>query len=131
MLDFDKIHHDIRALQNGKDSSRRYALQSLKQLDEKTWAAAPRKVIHSLLDALQRHLQNGAKQTLFRHEVVTILGNLGPRSEPALPQLIDMLRDDIADGIRDAAAIALGKMGRKARIAVDPLINVLANCRTS
>jgi HEAT repeat protein len=63
--------------------------------------------------------------------VVTILSKMGPRAEQAIPQLIELLREGVPDGIRRTAATALGKIGREARVAVDPLVNVLLYCRAS
>jgi HEAT repeat protein len=40
-----------------------------------------------------------------------------------------LLKAGIPDGVREAAATALGKIGKKARGAVDQLINVLLQCR--
>jgi len=71
------------------------------------------------------------RQTLVRQEVVTILGNLGCRSESAVPQLIELLKDGIPDGIREAAATALGKIGKEAKGAIDQLINVLSHSRAN
>jgi hypothetical protein len=45
---------------------------------------------------------------------------MGSRAELAIPQLIELLKEDKPDGIREAAATALGKMGREARAAVVP-----------
>src|SRR5262249_24922919 len=51
-----------------------------------------------------------------------LLGNMGPHSKSAIPQLIELLQDGISDSIREAAVTALGKIGRDAKAAVDPLI---------
>jgi HEAT repeat protein len=131
MLDVDVLHHHIRALDKGNDSSRQQAIQSLMQQDEQDWATAPVKVTRSLVGALQHQLGNGGTPTLLRQNAATVLGRMGSRSLPAVGRLIELLEEGNPDRLREAAATALGRIGKEARIAVDPLIKVLANCRTS
>ena len=88
-------------------------------------------VINGLVESLQGLLRNGMKRPSMRQEVVTILGNIGPRSEPAVPQLIELLQTKVPDSTCEAAATALGKIGKEAKGAVDHLILLLANGRTS
>jgi HEAT repeat protein len=131
MLDIDQLHLHIRALDTGDDTSRWQAIHSLKDHKEQEWATAPLAVTQLLVNSLHHHLVSGMKQTLLRRELVTILGNMGPRSETAIPQLIELLKEGNPDGLREAAATALGKMGRAARVAVDPLIDLLSHCQAT
>src|SRR5438874_11502817 len=129
MLDARQLHKHIRALDDGDDTVRRQALESLRHHDEQEWATAPLEVSHSLVEALRGQLANGMKQPLARKEVATILGYMGSRSKPALPQLLELLHKDVPDPVRQAAVTALGKMGKEARGAVDQLVDLLADSR--
>src|ERR1019366_1579277 len=136
MLDHGRIQKQIQALNSGTEPARRDTIHALKLHEAEEWAAMPLDVIRPLVTALRHQLrksqEGGAKPPLFRQEVVTILGNIGQRAEPALPQLVELLEDGIPDGIREASAIALGKIGKEAKVAVDALIHVLqSNCRIS
>ena len=117
MLNLGQLDHDIRALNEGDDACRRQAIHSLRNHAEQEWATAPPKAIHLLVESLQHQLVNGTKQVPSRQEVVAILGNMGPRAQQAIPQLIELLKEGIPDGIRETAATALGKIGWKARVA--------------
>jgi HEAT repeat protein len=134
MLDVAQIHSQIQALTKGDEPSRREAIRSLKQREEGEWAHAPVKVIHTLIESLRQQLPRGhngeAKPPQVRQEVVVILGNLGPRAQPVIPQLMELLDPGTPDGIREAAATALGKIGKEARAAVDKLVAMVsAGCR--
>jgi HEAT repeat protein len=129
MLDVAQLREHIRALHSATDSSLRPILQALRRHEEQEWSTAPPEVLHALTQALQQQLRNGAKQFFLRQEVVTILGNLGPHSDAVLPHLIEVLQADNPDGLREAAATALGKMGKGARGAVGPLCDVLVQGR--
>jgi HEAT repeat protein len=134
MLDLAQVQSHIQALVKGDEPSRREAIRALKQHEEQDWASAPPKVIHTLIESLRQQLpkgQNGeVKPPLVRQEVVVILGNLGHRSEPVIPQLMELLEPGTSDGIREAAATALGKIGKESKVAVDKLIQVLGpDCR--
>src|SRR5207237_585437 len=83
MLDIRQLHKHLLALDEGDDTVRRQALQSLRHHDEQEWASAPIDVSHSLVKALRGQLLNGMKQPLAQKDVATILGNLGP--VPSLP----------------------------------------------
>jgi HEAT repeat protein len=136
MLDHGQLHKLIQALNSGTEPARRDAIHALKLHEAEEWAAVPLEIIRPLVTALRHQLpksqEGGAKPPLFRQEVATTLGNIGPRAEPALPQLMELLADGIPDGIREASAIALGKIGKESRVAIDPLIHVLqSNCRIS
>src|ERR1700704_5238700 len=129
MLDPALLQSQIQAVNKGDEPARREAIRALKQHDEREWASAPIKVVNSLIESLRQQLpkgQNGeVKPPLVRQEVVVILGNLGARSEPVIPQLMELLEPGTSDGIREAASTALGKIGKEAKVAVDKLIQVL------
>jgi HEAT repeat protein len=129
MLDLPQLQQHLRALDSGDDTLRRQALQDLRQHDEQAWAAAPTEAVDTLLKALTDQPRNGIKQPSAQKEAATILGNMGPRAQSAVPQLMDWLADGVSDAVREAAATALGKIGKKARAAVDRLVQLLANSR--
>ena len=112
MLELAQINDELQVLDNGDEASRRQAIHSLKQFEEQEWAEAPPKVIQSLVKALKNHWR-AAKQPSIRQEVATILGRMGPRSEPAIPQLVELLQEGAPDAICEAAAIALGKLAKR------------------
>jgi hypothetical protein len=59
-----------------------------------------------------------------RQQAVETLGQIGPKAEPAVPRLIEALKDDF-EGVRFAAAAALGEIGAKAKKAEPALIEAL------
>jgi HEAT repeat protein len=115
MLQSNGLHKHIQAVLSGDGTSRRQAILYLKEQEEQHWAGAASEVIHPLVQALQQQLLGTTKQPVFRQEVATLLGNLGPHSEPAIPELIELLQDGIPDRIRGSATIALGKIGKEAK----------------
>jgi len=131
MLDLGQLQDHIQTLEKGEATARQQAIHALKQVEEQAWSAVPVKVMNSLLKALQSQLLSGAKPPSNRQEIATVLGNLGPRAEPAVPQLVELLQEGIPDGIREAAAAALGKIGKDAKPAVDSLIVLITNRRAT
>jgi HEAT repeats len=129
MLDSRQLHKYISALNDGDDALRREALQSLRQHDKDDWAAAPVETSQSLVKALTRQLPNGTRAQFVQREAVAVLGNIGARSKSALPQLIELLRDDVPNQVREGAVTALGKIGHEARSAADALVRMLTNSR--
>jgi HEAT repeat protein len=134
MLDISQIQSQIQALNKGDEPSRREAMRSLKAREEREWASAPAKVLHTLIESLRQQLPKGnngeVKPPQVRQEAVVILGNLGARAGAVIPQLMELLEPGTPDGIREAAATALGKIGKEAKVAVDKLIEVLGpECR--
>jgi HEAT repeat protein len=115
MLELSGLHKHIQAVLSGDGTSRRQAILYLKQQEERRWADASTEVVHPLVEALQQQLVGTTKQPVFRQEVATLLGNLGLHSEPAIPQLIELLQDGIPDRIRGSATIALGKIGKETK----------------
>jgi HEAT repeat protein len=112
MLDLGHLQDHIHALQKGDGVARRQAIRSLKDYKDCEWAAVSHKVIQPLVELLQDSLSGDVKQTAIHQDVVTILGNIGPRAERAIPQLIEFLRAGNPAGMQEAAAMALGKCGR-------------------
>jgi HEAT repeat protein len=129
MLDVSQLQQQILALTDGDDTARRQALQSLRVHDVNEWAATPPAVTHSLLEALKGQLSKGMKQPFPQKDVITILGNMGPLSKLVIPQLVELLATGVSDPIREAAAAALGKIGKDAKVAVGPLADLLATAR--
>jgi HEAT repeat protein len=129
MLDLDQLHDLIQTLDKGDETSRQQAIHSLKLHEEQEWASVPPKVINSLVKSLQKQVRSEMEKPSIRQEIAVVLGNLGPRAEPAIGQLIDMLQDGVPDSIREAAATALGKIGKDAVVAVDKLITLLSKGR--
>ena len=129
MVDLRQLQQHMHALTDGDATSALEALQSLRQHDEREWASVPSEVIHPLVKALKGRLVNGMKQVFAQKGAAAILGNLGARSRFALPQLIELLNDGVPDLVRDAAVTALGKMGKDAKGAIEPIICVLAKAR--
>ncbi|HYV34579.1 MAG TPA: HEAT repeat domain-containing protein [Gemmataceae bacterium] len=131
MLDLKQLQSDMQALDKGDEASRRQAIHALKHHGEQDWAAAPVNVVNSLVRSLQNQLRSGVKQLSVRQEVAVVLGNLGPRSETAIPQILEMMQEGVPDAICETAVIALGKIGKEAKAGVDQLINLLASRRPS
>src|SRR5690349_16076613 len=129
MLDVGALQRHIRILDTGDDAQRRQALHFLKDVSEQDWAAAPAQVTQSLVKALKQQLASGTTQPAISREIVTVLGNIGPRSEPAIPTLIELLHEKNPDGVREVVAAALGKIGGKNAATVDALIDLLTSCR--
>lgn len=135
MLDLGQLKKDIQALNNGDDASCRLALQSLKAYKEDEWAAGSATTITNVIEVLRRQLTahpllKGTKQPSIHKDVAIILGNMGPRSTPAIAQLMELLQPGIPDPVREAAVTALGKIGKEARVAVADLITLI-NGRSS
>jgi HEAT repeat protein len=118
------------ALAKGDDAAQRQAIHFLRHVEPQEWAAAPVAVCRSVVASLQQQVLHGMKPPSVHREIATILGNMGPRSEAAVPQLIQLLQDGVPDSVRNAAAIALGNVGGGAREAVDRLL-VLCNGHTA
>src|SRR5207253_9498483 len=89
MLDVAQIQSHILALNKGDEPSRREAIRSLKQTETADWAAAPAKVVQTLVESLRQQLPRGhngdVKPPLVRPEVVVILGHGGPRAQACIP----------------------------------------------
>ncbi len=135
MLDLGQIRKDLQTLNHGDDAASRLVLQSLKAYKEDEWASGPPETVQNMIEALRRQLSShqllkGTKQPSIHKDVAIILGNMGPRSTAAIPQLMELLQTGIPDPVREAAVTALGKIGREAKVAVHDLI-ALTNGRTS
>lgn len=129
MLETRQLHKHILALAEGDDTSRRQALQSLRDHSEEEWSAVPDQDVRAFLKALRGQLLSVMKRPAAQKETATILGNLGSHARSALPQLMDLLQEGIPDMVREAAVTAIGKMGKEAKSAVDSLIQLLSKAR--
>jgi hypothetical protein len=78
-------------------------LSTLKQLTGQEWADVPADLMRRLIKALVIQLRAEPKQQVVQKEIATILGQMGARSKPALPQLIEMLQDSVPNPVREAA----------------------------
>jgi HEAT repeat protein len=139
MLDLSQLRRHTEALTDGDKSSRQEAVRSLKRHEEQDWRTAPPEVVGPLVEALRCQLVARGEgegprpfgfPPPFRQDVATVLGNIGPRSAPAVPQLAELLKKGQGEAVREAAALALEKMGKKAGGAVPDLIMVLlSDCK--
>jgi HEAT repeat protein len=136
MVDAVQIRKMVKSLNTDDETSRWETIRSVKQNEGHEWAALPAEAILPLVRALQdqllaKNVVNGkGRLPTFRQEVVTLLGNLGPRAESAIPALIELLEDKEPQGVREAAVTALGKIGAEARGATDKLLRLLVpGCR--
>jgi HEAT repeat protein len=129
ILDVKQLRQDILTLANGNETAKRRALQSLRLHEQNEWATAPVEVSLSVVEALKGQLLKEKAQPFLQKDAVTILGNVGPLSKSAIPQLVELLDSGASDTVREAAAIALGKIGKEAKTAVGPLVELLATSR--
>src|SRR4029434_3862395 len=94
-LDQVELTRQARALDGRDEGARRHAIQALRRHQEADWAKAPAAVCQGLVVALRQHLHDSAGLPLVLKDVATILGNIGPRSKSAVPQLIGLLREEV------------------------------------
>src|SRR5262245_51706842 len=121
MITRQHLRSHILALEGGDLALQRKAFQALRDLGEANWAETPDEAAAALVEALRGHLRKGAAP-FYQKEAAAVLGSMGPR---AVPQLVELLGDGIPDTVREAAATALGKIGKPARTAVGPLAKLL------
>jgi HEAT repeat protein len=125
MLTPREIHKSIQALSSDEDAARRQSLQLLKDAEDQGWDAIADEEAGSLVRALQRLLRDYSNYPIVRQQILTILGRLGPRAAPAVPQLLELLHAGTPIQIRERAVVVLGKIGGQARRAVDGLLKML------
>jgi HEAT repeat protein len=116
-------------LNEDAEELRRDALQSLRVHDEQAWTSVPLQVRNSVVAALQGQSFSGANRLSAQKDMAAILGNLGPLTKSAVPQLVALLQNGIHDFVRAAAVAALGNIGKDASPAVGQLIELLATSR--
>lgn len=131
MLSHVQLQKQIQALQDGDMAVRREAARLLKLPSAQDWEAAPPGAVAPLVAALRQQLlpPRGEGEKLhqpLRRDVVAILGNLGARATPALPELIELLDGKGMAGLRDEAIATLGKIGAGAHVAVEKLVPLLS-----
>src|SRR5437867_2727012 len=124
MLEVSHLRLYVLALADGDDTAIRQALQSLRPYDEKEWATVSREATLSIVEALKALLLKGSTHPFPQKDAVTILGNIGPASKSAIPQLTELLHKGVTELVREAAATALGKIGKEAKVAVGPLVDL-------
>lgn len=115
MLDLSLVQTRLRALQSGGEASRRQAVHSLRLQAERDWQVAPRPVLDALVESLRQELAGMTRQPIthraYREDLAAALGNLGPASRPAIPELTELLQEGVPDPLRATAAAALAKIG--------------------
>ncbi len=129
MLDLHQVRKHIRELNDSDDSQKREALQSLRQHDKTEWAAVSSELSHAVVESLREHLQIATTQPATQKDMATILGNIGPSAKSAIPELTALLQKGVPDTVREAAVIALGKIGKEARDAVNAIVRLLEDAR--
>ena len=119
----------LTGLEKSDDNSRLHILSTLRQLTGQEWADVPADLMQRLIKTLASQLRAESKQQVVQREIATILGHIGARSRPALPQLIELLQDSVADQVREAAVMALGRIGKPARAALECLLRLVEHAR--
>lgn len=130
MIALGQLRQHIQALNSVDDNTRQQAIHTLRNYEEQDWRAVPVETLTALVELLQRQLLDGTKRTLVRQEILIVLGNIGAHSQSAVGPISELLQDGVPDGVREEAATALGKIGKKASTAAEPLVIMLARCRT-
>ncbi len=129
MVDTARLQSDIKALHEDAEDLRREALQSLRGHDEQAWTTVPLQVRNTVVAAMQGQSFSGANKLSAQKDMAAILGNLGPLTKSALPQLLALLQNGIHDFVRAAAAAALSNIGKDASPAVGRLVELLETSR--
>jgi HEAT repeat protein len=129
MPDLAQLRKCVTELENGNDNSRKQSLSTLRQLTAQEWAEVPGDLMQQLIKALVSELRAESKQQLVQKEIATILGHIGARSKPALPQLIKLLEDNVPYQVREAAVTALGRIGKPAQTALECLLPLVDHAR--
>src|SRR6516164_5100865 len=93
------LDHLSLTLEGGDYSSKRQALQSLRHIERDAWANVSASVLRVLVTALQRQLECRDNPSWLHKETATILGNIGPGSKTAIPELMHLLRGGIPDPV--------------------------------
>jgi HEAT repeat protein len=131
MLEPGPLQQHVKDLQTNDEHVRQEAIRCLKSYTEQEWSAATAELIRPVVKTLGQFLP-GARETngvklppLLRQGIITVLGNIGARAEPTVPQLVPLLDKEVSCNLREAAVTALGKIGRGAKPAVEKLVAVL------
>ncbi len=101
------------------DASPGRSTNTAKQLTDSGEEAVP-----ILVDILRRHRSGGGPSAELRRSVAQILGQIGPRADPAVPDLLELLHDPDPQ-TRALAALALGKIGTSLDEVVPALAKLL------
>lgn len=129
MIGNGQLRQHLQALNSSDLNTRRDAIHALKE--QQDWSEVPADLVKHFVESLRHQLTNGIKQTSLRQDLLIILGRFGAKADAAVPELIDLLKDGVPDGVREEAASALGKIGKKAQPAIEPLIDLMPRSRPS
>jgi HEAT repeat protein len=131
MPDLDQLRKCLPGLEHSDEDSRRHILSTLKQLSDQEWHDVPGDLIKGLINALVSQLRAEPKHQVVQKDIATILGRIGARSKPALPQLLELLENGVTHQVREAAVTALGRIGKPARIALEGLLPLVDHARAT
>jgi HEAT repeat protein len=92
-----------------------------------TTQAQPDKFLGRNVKDWQKDLKSATATT--RANAAFALGKIGPEADEALPALVQLLREDKDAGVRDAAAMAIGRIVKRGLADAD-VINVLCDLLT-
>src|SRR5262249_2034359 len=129
MINQQQFRNHILALEGGDLVLKRQTFQSLRDRGEEEWADAPVKTAAASGGCLKRQAPKSPKGAVLPEGAGANPGNMGAHSAPAVPQLAELLREGVPDAVREAAATALGKIGKPAKAAAAHLARLLANSR--
>jgi len=132
----------VEALQNASPADATGALLTLAELGEQAvpglcealqnekacyWACLVISEIGPKAEAAVPHLAKllDSKQVEVRMQALIALGQIGPAAQGLTPQISKVLSTDPIDGVRYAAAFALGSLGQK-ELALDALSKALS-----
>lgn len=130
MLDQDQVQAHLQALNTNDKTACQNSIRSLLLHQPDTWANAPDAVVSAVVTSVARLLARYREEKVkslgpLRQDAIILLGNIGPRAAPAIPEFTDLLQKGVALNLREVAATTLGKIGQKATVAIDGLIDQL------
>lgn len=131
MLELKRIHSQLKALASEAEAERSEALRFFKAADAADWESAPADQVAKVVREVQQQLAAKPRRPAVRQALLAVLGNIGPRAKAALPEMIEMLQDKSSDGTREAAAVAIGRLGAAASGAAEALVESLTEARSA
>ncbi|MBX9680421.1 MAG: hypothetical protein K2X38_16810 [Gemmataceae bacterium] len=131
MLELRQFPAQLKSLASETESDRNEALRFFKDVEMGEWVSAPADQVERVVKAVQHQLSLKPKRPAVRQGLLAILANIGPKAEGALPEMLEMLRDRSSDGTREAAAVAISRLGEAAKPALDDLLDALGGARST